>query len=260
MDIPCAEIIYCLHYVTFPSNRFHFPTPLQLNNRTFLGDKCSQNALDNILKVPLGCDPALLSAATLEFDHHNPQKGDTAPEHQSQPGTQASSRSQTCTPTSQQPSVPSPFSDPTTSPKVQQNLLNELRHRLALCLLGDPFIRPQKHHPCRIQNLFMLIKLLRTIFHVQVDPFAFPGFVIERAEISMFHRYNMLLLCRGASMSHGKESPFAEAVNDWMKWDTRVVGNGATVLDAMQWWAGEIEVPLMRVIVKFAAVERGSFG
>ena len=40
----------------------------------------------------------------------------------------------------------------------------------------------------------------------------------------MFYKYNMLLLCRSVSVSYGKDSPFAAAVNDWMKWEIRVVG------------------------------------
>ena len=52
----------------------------------------------------------------------------------------------------------------------------------------------------------------------------------------------------GASISHGKESPFAVAVNDWMKWEIRVVGSPATVLAMMQ--VDEITVPLTEVTLK----------
>ena len=140
------------------------------------------------------------------------------------------------------------FSDALTSHEVQLNLLNELRHRLPLCLVGDPAIHPLKEHPRRTENLFMLVKLLRKIFLAQQDPSTFPAFGIKRAEIGMFYRYCMLMLCNGASMSHGQESPFAVAVNEWMKWEIRVVGNPATVLSIMQ--AEEIQVPLTQVISK----------
>ena len=76
----------------------------------------------------------------------------------------------------------------------------------------------------------MLVKLLRRILLVQENPSTFPGFGFERAEIAMFYKYNMLMLCVSASVSHGKESPFAVAVNDWMKWEIRVLGNPATLL------------------------------
>ena len=140
------------------------------------------------------------------------------------------------------------FSDPVTSHEVQLNLLNELRHRLVLCLVGDPAIRPLKEHPRRIENLFMLVKLLRRIFLVQANPSAFPGFGFERSDIAMFYKYNMLMLCNSASVSHGEESPFAVAISDWMKWEIRVLGNPATVLEIMQ--VDEIKVPLTEVTLK----------
>ena len=221
-----------------------------INNSTFLGKKCSKKAFDDVLKVPVGCDPAAFSAATLELDFHNPQKGDSAIFGPGAPGAgwhaslQPIPNLHTHLATAWR--AKTMFSDPATSHEVQLNLLNELRHRLPLCLVGDPAIRPLKEHPRRIENLFMLVKLLRKIFLVQRDPSAFPGFGIERADIAMFYRYSMLMLCNGASLSHGQESPFAVAVNDWMKWEIRVVGNPATVLSIMQ--AEEIQVPLTQVI------------
>ena len=252
MDLPYAELICCLHDVTFLSNRSHSSTLLQLISRTFPGKKCSKNEFDDVIKVPVGCDPAALSAATLELDFHNPQKGDSAVFGPGAPGAgwhaslQPIPNLHTHLATAWR--AKTLFSDPATSHEVQLNLLNEFRHRLALCLVGDPAIRPLKEHPRRIENLFMLVKLLRKIFLVQQDPSAFPGFAIERAEIGMFYRYCMLMLCRGAPMSHGKESPFAVAVNDWMKWEIQVVGNPATVLGNMQ--AEETQVSLTQVIAK----------
>ena len=226
--------------------------PLQLNSRKFLGEKCSKNEPDDVMKVPVGCDLAALGAATLELDFHNPQKGDSAIFGPGAPGAGWHASLQPIPTLHQQLATAwrakTIFSDPATSHEVQLNLLNELRHQLALCLVGDPEIRPLREHPRRIENLFMLVKLLRRIFLVQQDPSAFPGFGIERAEIEMFYRSTMLRLCRGASRSHGKESPFAVAVNNWMEWDIRAIGTPATVLDLIE--AEEMPVALKQVIEK----------
>lgn len=225
---------------------------LQLNKRTFIGVKCSKDAFDDAVKVPVGCDQAALSAAALEFDHHNPQKGDSALFGPGGPGAGWDASFQ-----------PIPhmhdllarawraktmFSDPTTSHEVQLNLLNELRHQIALCLRGEPTIRPLKEHPRRVENLFMLVTLLRRIFLVQQETSAFPGFGIERAEIEIFYRSTMLTLEGGVSRSHGKESPFAVAVNKWVEWDIRAIGNPATVLDLVD--SEEMPVPLRQAMMK----------
>lgn len=195
----------------------------------FPGEKCSRKESDDVLWIPEGCDPATLSAATLEFDYHNPQKGDDAVFAPGAPGADWYASIQPIpklhTLLASAWRAKTMFLDPVTSHEVQLNLLNELRHRLALCLVGDPAIRPLQQHPRRVENLFMLVKLLRRILLVQVNPSTFPGFDFEHAEITMFYKYNMLMLCVSAPVSHGKESPFAVAVNDWMKksecWGTR---------------------------------------
>ena len=78
MDVAFAQLICCLDAIAFLSNHFHSSTSLQLNSRMFPGEKCSRKESDDVLWIPEGCDPATLSAATLEFDYHNPQKGDEA--------------------------------------------------------------------------------------------------------------------------------------------------------------------------------------
>ena len=204
------------------------------------------------MKIPIGCDPDALSAATLEFDYHNPQKADSAVFGPGAPGAGWHASIQPIpklhTHLASAWRAKTMFLDPVTSHEVQLNLLNELRHRIALCLVGDPAIRPLQYHPRRVENLFMLVKLLRRIFLVQENPSAFPGFGFKHAEITMFYKYSMLMLCVSASMSHGKESPFAVAVNDWMKWEIQVLGNPATLLAIMQ--GDEVQAPLTELIMK----------
>ena len=204
------------------------------------------------MKIPVGCDPDALSAATQGFDYHNPQKGDYAVFGPGAPGAGWHESIQPIpnlhTHLASAWRAKTMFLNPATSHEAQLALLNELRHRLALCLVGDPAIRPLQQHPRRVENLFMLMKLLRRILLVQEDPSAFPGFGLDSAEIGMFYKYSMLMLCVSASLSHGKESPFAVAVNDWMKPEIRVLGNPATLLASMQ--GDEVQVPLTEVRLK----------
>ena len=127
-------------------------------------------------------------------------------------------------------------SNPATSHnEVQLSLLNELRHRLPLCLIADPAIRPNPTHPLRINNLFRLVMLLREIFR---DRSAFPGFPFSNHEVGTYYAYNMMLLCRDAKISHGKDSPLAVAVNKSM---TRQLGKEGDPAMIWKWTDEELQ-------------------
>ena len=126
------------------------------------------------------------------------------------------------------------FADPTTSHEVQLNLLNELRHRLPLCFMGEPAIRPVPTHPMRVINQFMLVMLLRRILLTQQHPSAFPGFDFQRAEVGMYCKYYLMKLCIDLPISHGKESPLAVAVGGLMRREFAIMGDPAVARASMK--------------------------
>lgn len=126
------------------------------------------------------------------------------------------------------------FADPTASHEVQLNLLNELRHRLPLCFIGEPAIRPVPTHPIRVMNHFMLVMLLRRILLAQKDPSAFPGFIFQRAEVGMYYKYYLVKLCIDVPISHGKESPLARAVDDLIRREFAIMGDPAVTRASMK--------------------------
>ena len=126
------------------------------------------------------------------------------------------------------------FADPTTNHEVQLNLLNELRHRLPLCFIGEPAIRPVPTHPMRVINHFMLVMLLRRILFAQQDPSAFPGFDFRRVEVGMYYKYYLTKVCIDVPISHGKESPLAVAVGELMRRDFAIMGDPAVARASMK--------------------------
>ena len=126
------------------------------------------------------------------------------------------------------------FSDPTVSHEVQLNLLSELRHRLPLCFVGDPAIRPISTHPMRVINLFMLTMLLRRILLVLKDTSKFPDFKFQRTEVGLVYKYYMMKVHEDAPISHGKDSPLAVSVAELMRRDFAVAGDPAMMLASMK--------------------------
>ena len=131
------------------------------------------------------------------------------------------------------------FSDPATSPDVQLHLLYELRHRISLCFIGDPAIRPISTHPTRVVNLLMLVLLLRRIVFAQQDPSTFPGFVLQRAQCGMCYKYYSMKVCRDARISHGKDSPLAVAVTELTKREFSMAEDPVVALGGMK--EGELQ-------------------
>lgn len=189
-------------------------------------------------KIPLGFNIRALNDAIQSFDFSQPHKADNAIFGAGGPGVGW--------PADLQP-IPNlhshlatsyramtMFADPTASHEVQLNLLNELRHRLPLCFIGEPAIRPVPTHPMRVMNHFMLVMLLRRILLTQKDLSAFPGFNFQRAEVGMYYKYYLIKLCIDVPISHGKESPLARAVDELMRREFAIMGDPAVTRTSMK--------------------------
>ncbi|CAF9930485.1 MAG: hypothetical protein ALECFALPRED_004611 [Alectoria fallacina] len=201
-------------------------------------EKCAKNASDDVLKIPRGFNVEALNDAMQSFDFSQPDKSDFAIFGAGGPGVGW--------PADLQP-IPNlhshlatgyraktMFSDPTVSHEVQLNLLSELRHRLPLCFVGDPAIRPISTHPMRVINLFMLTMLLRRILLVLKDTSKFPDFKFQRTEVGLVYKYYMMKVHEDAPISHGKDSPLAVSVAELMRRDFAVAGDPAMMLASMK--------------------------
>ncbi|KAK3178822.1 hypothetical protein OEA41_000959 [Lepraria neglecta] len=94
----------------------------------------------------------------------------------------------------------------------KHNHCQELCYLLLVFCVHDPVLYANSTHPTRVNNLYRLVCLLQNIAFAKTSGGALPEIPLERPEIGLAYKYNMLKVVDAAPVSHARQSTLARAV------------------------------------------------